>query len=187
MQQHSQNADFSQRPYEAIAREGETLVATHCSFCGMQCGMNIRVSNDTNTVLGVEPRYDFPMNGGRLCPKGVSAYRQAEHPERLLKPLIRKNGRLTEASWEEAYDLIVSKIKELQAKYGKDSIGIYSGSSMTNEKCYIMGKFARIGLDTSITTDGIACPRRPLASTRPSALTAVPPGLGPTSSSPTCC
>lgn len=148
MQQHSQNADFSQRPYEAIAREGETLVATHCSFCGMQCGMNIRVSNDTNTVLGVEPRYDFPMNGGRLCPKGVSAYRQAEHPERLPKPLIRKNGRLTEASWEEAYDLIVSKIKELQAKYGKDSIGIYSGSSMTNEKCYIMGKFARIGLGT---------------------------------------
>lgn len=148
MQQHSQNADFAQRPYEPITRDGETLISTHCAFCGMQCGMNIRVSNETNTVLGVEPRYDFPMNGGRLCPKGVSAYRQAEHSERLLMPMIRKNGVLTEASWEEAYDLIVSRIKGLQAQYGKDSIGIYSGSSMTNEKCYIMGKFARIGLGT---------------------------------------
>lgn len=148
MQQHSQNDDFSQRPYEPITREGESLVATHCAFCGMQCGMNIRVDNETMSVLGVEPRYDFPMNGGRLCPKGVAAYRQAEHMERLLKPLIRKNGVLTESSWDEAYDLIVSKIIELQQKHGKDTIGLYSGSSMTNEKCYIMGKFARIGLGT---------------------------------------
>jgi len=148
MEQHAQNADFAQRPYEAITREGETLIATHCAFCGMQCGMNIRVENGTNTVLGVEPRYDFPMNGGRLCPKGVSAYRQAEHTDRLLKPLIRKNGVLTESSWDEALDLIAGKIKELQARHGKDSIAIYSGSSMTNEKCYIMGKFARIGLGT---------------------------------------
>lgn len=145
---HSQNIDYSQKSFEAICREGERLIATHCSFCGMQCGMNIRVEQETNRVVGVEPRYDFPMNGGRLCPKGVSAYRQAEHEERLLKPLIRKNGRLTEASWDEAMELVASRIKDIQAKYGKDAMAIYSGSSMTNEKCYLMGKFARIGLGT---------------------------------------
>ncbi|GAX91225.1 formate dehydrogenase subunit alpha [Effusibacillus lacus] len=145
---HPQNADYSQRTYAAIEREGEVLIPTHCCFCGMQCGMNIRVDKDSNQVLGVEPRYDFPMNGGRLCPKGVAAYRQAIHPERLLRPLIRKNGQLVESAWDEAMDLIVSKIRDIQGKYGKDAFGIYSGSSMTNEKCYLVGKFARIGLGT---------------------------------------
>lgn len=155
---HPQNADYVFRDIEPIQREGEQLIPTHCCFCGMQCGMNIRVDNETHRVLGVEPRYDFPMNGGRLCPKGVSAYRQTHHEDRLLRPLIRKNGVLTESSWDEAYDLIVSKIKEIQAKYGKDAFSIYSGSSMTNEKCYMVGKFARIGLGTkNIDYNGRYC------------------------------
>jgi assimilatory nitrate reductase catalytic subunit len=156
--QHAQNNDYSQRPFDAIQREGEQLIDTHCCFCGMQCGMNIRVHTESQKVVGVEPRYDFPMNGGRLCPKGVSAYRQTDNQERLLKPLIRKNGKLVEASWEEAMDLIVSKIKTIQAQHGKDAFGIYSGSSMTNEKCYLMGKFARIGLGTkNIDYNGRYC------------------------------
>lgn len=155
---HRQNAEYPLRPYHAIKREGEHLIPTHCCFCGMQCGMNIRVSTETNTVLGVEPRYDFPVNGGRLCPKGVAAYRQAEHEERLLHPLIRKNGKLTESTWEEAMDLVVSKIMEIQSKYGKDAFGIYGGSSMTNEKCYLIGKFARIGLQSkNIDYNGRYC------------------------------
>ncbi len=100
---HNQNADYAQREYDAIHREGEELISTHCCFCGMQCGMNIRVHTETNQVVGVEPRYDFPMNGGRLCPKGVSAYRQADHEERLLHPLIRKNGKLTQATWRKQW------------------------------------------------------------------------------------
>lgn len=155
---HPQNADYSQREYDSILREGEENIATHCCFCGMQCGMNIRVEKATEKVLGVEPRYDFPMNGGRLCPKGVAAYRQVELGDRLLHPLIRKNGKLEEASWEEAINLIVSKIKEIQSKHGKDAFGIYSGSSMTNEKCYLVGKFARIGLGTkNIDYNGRYC------------------------------
>lgn len=155
---HIQNNNYSQRDYEAIQRTGEELISTHCCFCGMQCGMNIRVKTLDKSVLGVEPRYDFPMNGGRLCPKGVAAYRQAEHQERILHPLIRKNGKLEQATWDEALDLIVSKIQEIQEKYGKDAVGLYSGSSMTNEKCYIMGKFARIGLGTkNIDYNGRYC------------------------------
>lgn len=155
---YAQNKEYSQRDYDPIVRDGEELISTHCCFCGMQCGMNIRVRKEDQSVLGVEPRYDFPMNGGRLCPKGVAAYRQAEHQERILHPLIRKNGKLEQGTWDEALDLIVSKIQEIQGEHGKDAFGIYSGSSMTNEKCYLMGKFARIGLGTkNIDYNGRYC------------------------------
>src|SRR4029078_8782738 len=61
---------------------------------------------------------------------------------------IKRNGRFERASWNEALDLVASKFKNLQATHGKDSIGVYSGSSLTTEKTYLMGKFARAGLGT---------------------------------------
>ena len=124
----------------------DKVVPTHCPYCGVQCGMNLLVSD--NHLVGFEPRYDFPVNEGRLCPKGVTAYLQNHHPDRLLYPLIKRNGNFERASWDEALDLVVSKFQEIQAKYGKDGIGVYSGSSLTTEKTYLMGKFARAGLGT---------------------------------------
>ncbi|PZD95579.1 nitrite reductase [Paenibacillus sambharensis] len=133
----------------------EKLVATHCSYCGMQCGMNLRVDTSSNKIIGVEPRYDWPVTLGKMCPKGVTAYQQTNHKDRLLRPLIRddaskkgtKEG-FREASWEEALDLIERRFKELQAKHGKDTLSVFSGVSMTNEKCYLTGKFARLALQT---------------------------------------
>ncbi len=127
-------------------RKIDKMVPTHCPYCGMQCGMNLLV--EKNHVVGVEPRYDFPVNEGRLCPKGVTAYLQTHHPDRLEYPLIKRNGNFERASWDEALDLIVTKFKGLQEKYGKDSIAVYSGSSLTTEKTYLVGKFARLGLQT---------------------------------------
>ncbi len=127
-------------------RKIDKIVPTHCPYCGMQCGMNLLV--EKNHVVGVEPRYDFPVNEGRLCPKGVTAYLQTHHPDRLEYPLIKRNGNFERASWDEALDLIVSKFKGLQEKHGKDSIAVYSGSSLTTEKTYLVGKFARLGLQT---------------------------------------
>ena len=127
-------------------REIDNIVPTHCPYCGVQCGMNLLVED--NKVVGFEPRYDFPVNEGKLCPKGVTAYLQIHHPDRLLYPLIKRNGNFERASWDEAFDLIVTRFKEIQAKYGKDAVGVYSGSSLTTEKTYVMGKFARVGLGT---------------------------------------
>ncbi|MGN6813049.1 MAG: molybdopterin oxidoreductase family protein [Thermomicrobiales bacterium] len=129
-------------------RQPEYFVPTHCSFCGVQCGMYLRVNN--GQVIGVEPR-DFPHNQGSLCPKGVVAYQQANHPDRLTYPMIRrggKGGKLERATWDEALDYVVRRWQELQAAHGKDAVAVYSGSSMTNEKCYLRGKFARVGLQT---------------------------------------
>ena len=124
----------------------DRIVPTHCPYCAVQCGLNLLVEKDH--VVGFEPRYDFPVNEGRLCPKGVTAYLQIHHPDRLLYPLIKHNGMFERASWDEALDLVVGKFKELQSKHGKDVLGVYSGSSLTTEKTYLMGKFARAGLGT---------------------------------------
>jgi assimilatory nitrate reductase catalytic subunit len=64
--------------------------------------MNLLV--ERNHVVGFEPRYDFPVNEGRLCPKGVTAYLQVHHPDRLLYPLIKRGGMFERASWDEALD-----------------------------------------------------------------------------------
>lgn len=140
---------------ENVIHPNETLVKTHCAYCGMQCGMNLRVNIATNKIIGVEPRYDWPVTVGKMCPKGVTAYQQTNHDDRILKPLIRDDASLKgtkegfrEASWNEAYDLIAKKFSELQKKYGKDSLSVFSGVSMTNEKCYLTGKFARVALGT---------------------------------------
>ncbi|WP_373324592.1 formate dehydrogenase subunit alpha [Reticulibacter mediterranei] len=134
--------------WEHATRISEELVPTHCSFCGVQCGMNLKVKD--GQVIGVEPR-NYPHNRGSLCPKGIVAYQQASHPDRLLYPMIRrggKGGKLERASWDEALNYIVERWQRIQAEYGKDAVSIYSGSSMTNEKCYAMGKFARAVLGT---------------------------------------
>ncbi len=127
-------------------REIDEVVPTHCPYCAVQCGMNLLV--EKGKLVGFEPRTDFPVNEGRLCPKGVTAYLQTHHPDRLLYPLIKRNGRFERAGWDEALDLVVSKFKQLQEKHGKNALGVYSGSSLTTEKTYLMGKFARVGLQT---------------------------------------
>lgn len=143
-----QSAGKTEPQWEGADRLPAKLVPTHCCFCGVQCGMYMKVSD--GNIIGVEAR-NFPHNRGRLCPKGVVAYQQADHPERLLYPMIRrggKSGKLQRASWDEALDYVVRRWQEIQAQYGKDAVAVYSGSSMTNEKCYLAGKFARVGLGT---------------------------------------
>ena len=130
----------------------DRYVPTHCCYCGVQCGMYLKVAH--GRVVGVEPREDFPLNHGMLCPKGATAYQTVNHPDRLTYPLMRKSGKnspLERASWDEALDTIVQRFRAIQAEHGKDAVAIYSGSSMTNEKCYLAGKFARVALGTRHT------------------------------------
>ncbi len=131
-----------------LRNPGEKLITTHCAYCGMQCGMHIRVSEQTGKVVGVEPRYDWPTTRGKMCPKGVTAYQTVNHKDRLLRPLIKKNGQFVESSWDEALDLIAKNFQRLQNEHGKDALSVFGGVSMTNEKCYLVGKYARVALGT---------------------------------------
>ncbi|MFI5385801.1 MAG: molybdopterin oxidoreductase family protein [Fimbriimonadales bacterium] len=127
--------------------EAEKLVKTHCCFCGQQCGIQLKVRD--NKVIGFEPWEDFPFNRGKLCPKGVKRYLQGNHPDRLMGPLKRVDGKgFVPIGWEEAFETTIREIKRAQEQYGKDSVAMLSGVSLTNEKSYLVGKFARVALQT---------------------------------------
>src|SRR3989441_3142361 len=88
------------------SREPDKLVKTHCCFCGVQCGIQLKVKD--NKVIGFEPWEEFPVNQGKLCPKGVKRYLQNDHPDRLLAPLIRAETGFRDSSWDEALDKTVA-------------------------------------------------------------------------------
>jgi len=123
------------------------LVKTHCCFCGVQCGIQLKVLD--NKVVGFEPWEEFPVNRGMLCPKGVKRYLQNEHPDRLLSPLMRTHQGFREGTWDEALARTVDAIRRIQSQYGRDAFAILGGASMTNEKAYLIGKFARVALRTA--------------------------------------
>jgi assimilatory nitrate reductase catalytic subunit len=128
----------------------DRTVNTHCCFCGQQCGIKLKVKD--NEVVGFEPWYEFPFNEGKLCPKGVKRYLQGSHPDRLLHPLERDASSpdgFRQVSWDHALDRVVAEVKRIQAEHGPDAFAMLSGVSITNEKSYLVGKFARLGLGTA--------------------------------------
>jgi assimilatory nitrate reductase catalytic subunit len=134
----------------------DRLVKTHCCFCGVQCGIQLKVRDEK--VVGFEPWEEFPVNQGKLCPKGVKRYLQNNHPDRLLAPLIRTGTGFREASWDEALTQVADNIRSIQTTYGQDAFAVLSGASLTNEKAYLMGKFARIAVGTAnIDYNGRLC------------------------------
>ena len=124
----------------------EKLVKTHCCFCGQQCGIQLKVRE--NKIIGFEPWEDFPFNRGMLCPKGVKRYMQSGHPDRLLHPLMRSDTGFQATTWDTALDFTVQRLHEIQEKYGKDAVAVYGGASLSTEKSYLLGKFARVALGT---------------------------------------
>ncbi len=129
--------------------EPDRVVDTHCCFCGQQCGISLKVKD--NTVVGFEPRYDFPFNRGMLCPKGVKRYLQGGHPDRLVTALERDpaaEGGFRALPYGDAIRKTAAEIERIQSAYGPDAMGVLSGASLTTEKTYLMGKFARVCLKT---------------------------------------
>lgn len=143
----------------ATGVEPDKLVDTHCCFCGQQCGIRLKVKD--NEVVGFEPREDFPFNQGMLCPKGVKRYLQGSHPDRLLSAYQRDSSSpagFRAMDYGQAIDLVASEIKRIQSAFGNDAFAVLTGASLTNEKAYLMGKFARVCLKTAnIDYNGRLC------------------------------
>src|SRR5688500_4341912 len=141
---------------EAARRPADRLVKTHCSFCGMQCGIQLKVKDEK--VVGFEPWEEFPFNHGMLCPKGVKRYLQAGHPDRLLTPLKRTDSGFVPISYQEALDTTAQRLTQIREKYGPDAIAVSGGASTITEKAYVLGKFARVALGTkNIDYNGRLC------------------------------
>lgn len=133
----------------STAVEPDHLVKTHCCFCGQQCGIQLKVKG--NQVIGFEPWEEFPFNRGMLCPKGVKRYLQASHPDRLLTALRQDPnapGGFSPMPHSDAIAKVASEIARIQSAHGNSAIGVLSGASLTTEKTYLMGKFARVCLKT---------------------------------------
>ena len=88
-------------------------VPTTCPYCGTGCGFNLVVKD--KKVVGVAPWHRNPVNEGKLCPKGTYAWEFINSPDRLTKPLIKKDGKFVEASWDEAYKLIAQSSRHTRA------------------------------------------------------------------------
>jgi assimilatory nitrate reductase catalytic subunit len=148
---------------------------THCPYCALQCAMTLTSpaelapASQPGSVpvsappaagrpgLGVPGKAplevsgrDFPTNRGGLCRKGWTSATLLNHPGRITEPLLKgADGVHRPISWDQALDLAASAVKEARARYGRDSVGVFGGGGLTNEKAYMLGKFARLALGTS--------------------------------------
>jgi predicted molibdopterin-dependent oxidoreductase YjgC len=100
-------------------------------------------------LVGVLPAKNHPISEGGLCIKGWNAHAFVNHKDRLQKPLIRKNGELVEASWDEALTLIAGKLNAVKAESGPDSIAVLTSAKCTNEENYVIQKFTRAVIGTN--------------------------------------
>lgn len=130
---------------KSVAKAEKTR--TVCTYCGVGC--NLEVSTKNGEILSIQAPYDAAANGGHTCLKGRYAFKFYNHPDRLRTPLIKRNGKFEEASWDEAYDFITDKFKQLIADHGPDSIAGISSARTPNEENYLMQKFMRAVVGTN--------------------------------------
>lgn len=135
-------ARFAGRPWEM------EKVRTTCTYCGVGCQLDLNIHE--GKIIKVTGNRDYgPPNQGSLCVKGRFAIDFVQHESRLQMPLIRKNGALEEATWEEAYDLVARNFAAIKQKYGPDSLAGLSSGRCTNEENYLFQKFMRAVIGTN--------------------------------------
>lgn len=139
--------------FESKAIMATEKTRTVCTYCGVGC--NLEVATTGEEILSIRAPYDAEVNHGHTCLKGRYAFQFYDHPDRLRSPLIRRDGELVEASWDEALDYIAEKLKHYKSEYGPDSIAGISSSRTTNEENYLMQKFLRAVIGTN-NIDGCA-------------------------------
>jgi predicted molibdopterin-dependent oxidoreductase YjgC len=134
-------------------------ITTTCSYCGVGCQFDLNVKD--GRVIGVTSNPNAPVNGMALCVKGRYGFDYIHHPDRLLRPRVRKylleggkkengkRGDWVEVDWETALAITADKLRETRDNYGPDSIGVLTSAKCTNEENYLMNKFARQVIGTN--------------------------------------
>ncbi|MGB0038889.1 MAG: NADH-quinone oxidoreductase subunit NuoG, partial [Terriglobales bacterium] len=136
---------YKTRPWEM------THVATVCTHCGDGCKttLGVRRGDTGMEIVRGDNRDKSGINNDFLCIKGRYAFDFAHNEERLTTPLIRKDGKLTPATWEEAFELIGRRFREIRDRDGGRAIGVIGSTRTTNEENYLLSKFARVVLKTN--------------------------------------
>ncbi|WP_434511009.1 molybdopterin-dependent oxidoreductase [Desulfitobacterium sp. AusDCA] len=143
----TQKAATEQLTFGTEQTEVDKWVRATCRFCGTGCGVMVGVRN--GKVVANKGDAESPVNRGLNCVKGYYVSRILYGKNRLTKPLIRKEGKLVESSWEEALDLVASKYKESIEKNGKDSVGMYASGQMYIWEGYAAAKLFKAGIGTN--------------------------------------
>ena len=124
----------------------ERWVQSACVLCSNGCGLDIAVSG--GKVVGVRGREQDRINHGRLGPKGLYGWQANNSPDRLTAPLVRKDGQLQQATWDEAMGLVAARTTQLLRERGPLSLGFYTSGQLFSEEYYALAKLARGGLGT---------------------------------------
>ncbi|MEK7123479.1 MAG: 2Fe-2S iron-sulfur cluster-binding protein, partial [Patescibacteria group bacterium] len=138
----------SKKSLQLRSGTGERKIAAICPYCG--CGCGLYLETDGGKIVGVSPNPAAPFNGFRLCAKGRFGIDFVNHKDRLKYPLIavkkngKKTGKFKKISWNEALDIITSKMSEVREKYGADTLAGISSSKCTNEENYLFQKIFRL-------------------------------------------
>ncbi len=133
--------------FESKSIVADKKVRTVCTYCGVGCNLEVAVVN--GKVKSIQAPYDSEVNQGHTCLKGRFAFSFYNHPDRIKTPMIRRNGELQPATWDEAYDFIAEKLTGILKQHGPDSIAGISSARCTNEENYIMQKFIRAVIGTN--------------------------------------
>jgi NADH-quinone oxidoreductase subunit G len=136
---------YKTRPWEM------NHVGTICTHCGDGCKttLGVRRCETGAEIVRGDNRDKSGINGDFLCVKGRYAFDFAHNKERITQPLIRKNGKLVPATWEEAFELIGRRFREVRDQNGGSAIGVIGSNRTTNEENYLLSKFARVVLKTN--------------------------------------
>ena len=116
-------------------------VRTVCSYCGVGCGLVLETRD--GRIIGARGDVENPVSRGSTCVKGHFGWDYMTHPARLTAPLIKRDGRFEEASWDEALDFVADRLVDIAAKHGGDALAFLSSAKCTNEENYLVQKMAR--------------------------------------------
>ena len=122
-------------------------VLTTCPYCGCGCGLLLEVLD--GRLVGTVPSKTSSANEGKLCVKGWTVHEFVTSSNRLTKPLVRRNGTLSESSWDEALETAATRLREIKEKHGPDSIAMFTSAKCTNEENYLLQKFCRAAIGTN--------------------------------------
>ncbi|MCJ7693166.1 MAG: formate dehydrogenase subunit alpha, partial [Sedimentisphaerales bacterium] len=122
---------------------------TTCAYCGVGCQIDLNVNPKTNEIVRVTSKVGCIPNDGNLCVKGRFAMDFVASDERLTTPLIKKNGKFEEATWDQAIDFIAKRLNKIKSQHGPDSIAGLSSAKCTNEDNYVFQKFMRAAVGTN--------------------------------------
>jgi len=139
-------------PVGALRPKEEALPPTRradlvCPYCGVGCVLDVGIRE--NRIVEVLGKEETSPNEGFLCVKGRFGLDFVSRPDRLTTPLIRRNGELEEASWEEALDFAASKLGAIKDEHGPGAIGCLSSAKTTNEENFAMMRLARAVIGTN--------------------------------------